>query len=261
MRVVGPETVTEGSMGPLENLLRLALGLGWIGLASALFLVALVVCLPSRATRIKIGNVYGTVAGKGAAWLSGSRFVIKGEHHADHRRPTLYVCNHASILDIFLGIWMSRWGTCGVAKKEIVYYPFFGQFYWLSGHLTLDRGNNARAVRALEKLVDFIARHRLSVYIWPEGTRSHDGRLLPFKRGAFHLALATKLPIVPVVLRGTHRAWKNRTLRLTPTTVEIELLPPIETAHWTRESLDAHIEEIRQVYIAALPDDQKPLAA
>ncbi len=260
VRSVGPDVVVEGPVGVPETLLRLLLGLIWVGLASGAFLFALIVCLPSRATRIKIGNIYGSVAGRGAAWLTGSRFVIRGEQHADRHRPTLYVCNHASILDIFVGIWMSRVGTCGVAKKEIVYYPFFGQFFWLAGHLTLDRGNNKRAVRALEKLVGFVARHKLSVYIWPEGTRSRDGRLLPFKRGAFHLALATKLPIVPIVLTGTHRAWPNRTLTLYKTTVNIQFLPPISTAHWTKENLDQHIEEIRQVYLEHLPEDQKPVA-
>lgn len=258
-RAIGPAGVVEGPVGFVETWLRLALGLAWVGLCSALFLVALVACLPSRATRIKVGNVYGSFAGRGAAWLTGSRFVIKGEEHADPKRPTLYVCNHASMLDVFLGIWMSRWGTCGVAKKEIVYYPFFGQFFWLAGHLTIDRGNNERAVNALKELVDFVRRHRLSIYIWPEGTRSRDGRLLPFKRGAFHIALASKLPIVPIVLRGTHRAWPNRGLKLFRTTVEIEHLPPIETAHWTRENLEHHIEELRQVYVRALPEDQRPL--
>jgi 1-acyl-sn-glycerol-3-phosphate acyltransferase len=82
---------------------------------------------------------------------------------------------------------------------------------------------------------------------------------LPFKKGAFHLGLATKLPIVPIVLRGTHRAWPNRTFRLSKTTVEIEFLPPIDTSHWTAETLDQHMAELRDVYIAALPEDQRPL--
>ncbi|MFO0728112.1 MAG: lysophospholipid acyltransferase family protein [Myxococcota bacterium] len=258
-RSIGPEVVVEGPLNALSNAIRLSLGLIWVGLASGGFLIALIACLPSRATRIKIGNIYGTVAGRGASWLTGSRYEIRGEQHADRHRPSLYLCNHASILDTFVGIWMSRVGTCGVAKKEIIYYPFFGQFFWLSGHLTLDRSNNKTAVRALERLVGFVARHKLSVYIWPEGTRSRDGRLLPFKRGAFHLALATKLPIVPIVLTGTQRAWPHRSLRLFRTTVRVQFLPPISTAHWTKETLDEHIEEIRQVYLKHLPEDQRPL--
>ncbi len=259
VRAVGPDSVVDGPMGFVENWIRLTLGITWVGICTMAFVVVLFICLPSRATRVKVGNVDGSVAGRGAAWLTGSRFVIKGEEHADYRRPTLYVCNHASVLDVFLGVWMSKWGTCGVAKKEIVYYPFLGQFFWLAGHLTIDRGNNTKAVAALKKLVHFVTKNRLSIYIWPEGTRSKSGRLLPFKKGAFHLGLATKLPIVPIVLRGTHRAWPNRTFRLSRTTVEIEFLPPIDTSHWTQETLDQHMAELREVYIKALPEDQRPL--
>lgn len=257
-RIVGPAEVVDGPVGFVETWLRMGLGLFWVGLSSTVFLVVLFACLPSRATRIKVGNVYGSFAGKGAAWLTGSRFLIKGERLVENAPPSIYLSNHASMLDIFLGIWMSRTGTCGVAKKQIVYYPFFGQFYWLAGHLTIDRADNARAVRALERLVEFVKKHGLSIWIWPEGTRSRDGRLLPFKRGPFHLALATGMPIVPIVLRGTHRAWPNHTLRLYRTTVEVEHLPAIDTRHWTKETLDQHIEEVRQVYLAALPADQQP---
>ncbi len=255
---MGPSEVVDGPVGFAETWLRLSAGMLWVGFGSSLFLIALLFCLPSRATRIKIGNVYGSFVGRGCAWLTGSRFVIRGEEHAVAARPTLYVCNHSSILDVFLGVWMSRIGTCGVAKREIVYYPFLGQFYWLSGHLLIDRKNNSRGVAALEGLVDFVKRHGLSVYIWPEGTRSRDGRLLPFKRGPFHLALATRLPMVPIVLRGSHRAWPNRTLRLFRTTVEIEFLPPIDTSAWSRETLDRHIADIHDIYARALPDDQRP---
>jgi lysophosphatidate acyltransferase len=261
LRTVGPAAVVEGRLGLFENWIRLTLGLSWVAVCSVAFLVALFACLPSRATRVKVGNVYGSVAGRGAAWLTGSRFVIRGEEHADPKRPTLYVCNHASVLDVFLGIWMSRTGTCGVAKKEIIYYPFLGQFFWLAGHLTIDRGNNAKAVRSLKKLVSFVMDNKLSIYIWPEGTRSKDGRLLPFKKGAFHLALATRLPVVPIVMRGTHHVWPNRTYRLHRKTVEIEFLPPIDTSGWTEETLPEHIEALRNVYIQALPEDQRPLPA
>lgn len=260
-RVVGPDSIVDGPMNLVETWIRLSLGLVWVATSTIVFVIILFFCLPSRATRVKVGNIYGSVAGGGAAWLTGSRFVIKGEEHAIADRPSIYICNHSSVLDVFVGIWMSRIGTCGVAKKEILYYPFLGQFFWLAGHLTIDRGNNSKAVASLKKLVDFVTRNKLSIWIWPEGTRSKSGRLLPFKRGAFHMALETKLPLVPVLLTGSQRAWPNRTFRLYRTTVEIEFLPPIATAHWTRENLDQHIAEIVEVYDRHLPEDQRPLSA
>lgn len=258
-RIVGPVHCEESSLGFVETWTRLGLGLLWIGLCTVAFLFVLVLFLPSRAARIRVGNVYGTLAGKGCAWLTGSQFRITGQEHADGRRPCLYLANHASLLDIFLGIWLSPTGTCGVGKKEIVYYPFFGQFFWLSGHLTIDRSNNQSAVDKLKNLAAFVQQHGLSIFIWPEGTRSKDGRLRPFKRGAFHLALATGLPIVPMVIAGTQRAWENRSLRLNRTCVDVTFLPAIDTSSWTRDNLDAHIAEIERVFAAHLPEDQKPL--
>lgn len=260
-RVIGPDTVVEGRINVVSNWIRLTLGLTWVAICSLVFVVILLFCLPWRSTRVKVGNVYGSFVGRGVALLTGSKYVIKGEEHAVPERPSIYICNHSSVLDVFVGIWMSRIGTCGVAKKEILYYPFLGQFFWLAGHLTIDRGNNSKAVRSLRKLVDFVTKNGMSIWIWPEGTRSKSGRLLPFKRGAFHMALETKLPIVPVLLTGTHRAWPNRTFQMFRTTVEVEFLPPISTAHWTKENLDQHIEEIVAVYDRHLPEDQRPLPA
>jgi 1-acyl-sn-glycerol-3-phosphate acyltransferase len=152
--------------------------------------------------------------------------VIRGEEHADSKRPAVYLANHTSILDIFLGIWLSPSGTCGVGKKEVIWYPFFGQFFWLAGHLTIDRNNRGSAIEALKGLATLVAKHGLSIFVWPEGTRSRDGRLRSFKKGAFHVALATKLPVVPMVITGAHHAWESRSLRLRRRTVHVTFLPP-----------------------------------
>jgi lysophosphatidate acyltransferase len=258
-RVVGPATLVPEDLSLAETWFRLSLGFAWVGLCTAVFLVALVLFLPSRATRIRVGNVYGTWAGRGMAWLTGSQFVIRGEEHADGQRPAIYLANHTSIIDIFLGIWLSPTGTCGIGKKEVIWYPFFGQFFWLAGHLTIDRNNRASAVEALGELATFVARHALSIFVWPEGTRSRDGRLRSFKKGPFHLALATKLPIVPMVIANAHEAWASRSFRLRRRTITVTFLPPIETASWEKEHLDEHIHAVEGVFATALPESQRPL--
>jgi 1-acyl-sn-glycerol-3-phosphate acyltransferase len=260
VRVVGPDTLEEGPISLVETWARLTLGLLWMGLCTVVFLVVLFLFLPSRAARIRVGNVYGTFAGKGCAWLTGSRFVIRGEEHADGKRPCIYIANHASVIDIFLGIWLSPTGTCGVGKKEIIWYPFFGQFFWLSGHLRIDRGNRASAVEALKDLAAFVKKHGLSIFVWPEGTRSKDGRLKPFKKGPFHLALATGLPVVPMIMTHTNKAWETRAFRLRRTNIEVTFLPPIDTTGWTKENLDENIKKVERVMAHALPEDQQPLA-
>jgi 1-acyl-sn-glycerol-3-phosphate acyltransferase len=258
-RIVGPARLVEKDLSFVETWLRLSLGLLWVGVCSTVFLVALFLFLPSRAARIRVGNVYGTWAGKGMAWLTGSQFVIRGEEHANSKRPAIYLANHTSIIDIFLGIWLSPTGTCGVGKKEVIWYPFFGQFFWLAGHLRIDRNNRASAVEAMRDMSAFVAKHALSIFVWPEGTRSKDGRLRAFKKGAFHMALATKLPVVPMVITGAHEAWESRSLRLRRRTITVTFLPPIETTAWQKDHLDEHIRAVEDVFAAALPDAQKPL--
>ncbi|MCC7112419.1 MAG: 1-acyl-sn-glycerol-3-phosphate acyltransferase [Deltaproteobacteria bacterium] len=258
---VGPATLVRGPIGPVESALRLGLGLAWTGLCTLGFLVVLIALLPSRVARINVGNVYGSFVGKGCAWLTGSRYLIHNRAAAHAERPAIYVANHASLIDIFLGAWLSPMNLCGVAKKEIIYYPFFGQFFWLAGHLRIDRGDRGKAVASLKALADIVKKNALSIFIWPEGTRSKDGRLRPFKKGAFHLALSTGLPIVPMVITGSHKAWEARSLRLSREQVDITFLPPIDTSGWTKETLDEHIREVEAVFAAALPEDQRPLAA
>jgi putative phosphoserine phosphatase/1-acylglycerol-3-phosphate O-acyltransferase len=80
-----------------------------------------------------------------------------------------------------------------------------------------------------------------------------------FKKGAFHVALATHLPIVPMVIVGAHHAWESRSFRLRRTTVEVTFLPPIDTSAWQADSLDAHIHDVENVFAAALPPEQRPL--
>lgn len=253
-----PRLAVERRLGLASLALRIMFGVAVYAVCAVVVLVLLLLCLPSRKARIKIGNHTGHFTGRLAVWLTGSSVHVRGLEHLDANRPAIYVANHTSILDIALGIWLAPTGTCGVAKKEIVLYPFFGQYYWLSGHLRIDRKNARRALRSLRELAALVARHSLSVFIWPEGTRSADGRLRSFKRGAFHLALETKLPIVPVVIAGSHRCWPQGTARLVSANVDVTCLPPIDTRLWTSETLGERVREIEALFAAALPADQRP---
>jgi len=96
--------------------------------------------------------------------------------------------------------------------------------------------------------------------MWPEGTRSRSGRLQPFKKGIVHLALQTKLPIVPVVVAGAHQAWEKNTLRVRSVPIRISALPPVETGEWSVANLEHHLEELHQIFQRALPPDQQALA-
>lgn len=240
---------------------KIFLGLLFLAVIMAVLMPLLVLLLPFRRTRIVLTNYAGTLIGGGLVWFSGCKLHVEGREYADGTHPVIMVGNHTSILDAFTAVWLVPPGTVGIAKKQIIYYPFFGQAWFLSGHLLIDRRNRERAVESLKKLADYVRSQRLSIMLWPEGTRSHDGRLKAFKKGFAHLALQTGLPVVPVVIQGAHKSWKKGQLRFRPVNIHIRLLPPIDTSNWTLENIEGHIAEVRQAFIDALPSDQRPLPA
>lgn len=151
-------------------------------------------------------------------------------------------------------------GTLATAKRETAYVPFLGQLYALSGNVLINRANKRDAAAALQDAIDLMRRYRTSVWMWPEGTRSSDGRLLAFKRGFAHLALATRLPIVPIIVSNAHRCWPRGRSYTRPAAIGVRILPPISTTGWTVETLDRHVADVHASFAAALPDDQKPRA-
>ncbi len=257
-RMQAPQPTT-GRMNPILAWIRFTAGFLFVILVTVpTFLLALLL-LPWRDLRVRLGNLYGKSIGRTCIWLSGTRPIIHNAERLDPSRPAIYIANHASVLDLHVGIWMCPVGGVGAAKKELAYVPFFGWIFALTGHLLLDRQNRQNAIAAMAKAGALVRKHRLSVWIWPEGTRSRDGRLLPFKKGFAHLVLATGLPIVPVVIHGTHRRWPNRTFELHPGDLHIDVLEPVDTSGWTLENLDQHIAEVRQIYLDHLESDQLPL--
>ena len=248
-------------MARLASTIRLLLGLTAVGLAAGLQTLILLALLPSRAARIRSCIVFERIAGYSCSWLTGCRLTISGREHLNNQRPAIYVVNHTSLVDLFIVMRIIPGSAVGIAKKEIVRYPFFGQMYLLTGHLRLDRGRHAAAVASLQALSKLVRTHKLSIIMSPEGTRARDGRVQPFKKGMVHLALQTGLPVVPIVVRGAHRVWQSDSLTLRAAQVSVDVLPAVSTNHWSAEDTDAAVEEIHAIYRRALPPDQLPLPA
>ncbi len=245
-------------MNQISGILRLIFGMLLMGVFVAIWAVLLTLLLPWRVGRIKACNYFGKTAGRAMMWISGCPLTIEGTENLDASRPALYVSNHTSIVDIFLAMWISPVGTVGVAKKQVAFYPLFGQLYLLSGHLRIDRGNSQKAIASLASLASYVRDHKLSIWMWPEGTRSRDGRLLPFKKGIVHLALQTGLPIVPVVVIGAQEAWVKGTLAVSRVPITIRALPAIDTSGWDADHMDEELEQIYAVFQRALPPNQQP---
>ena len=239
-------------IGPVSFLLRFVLGFTWLTFWSILCMTLMVLALPFRTLRIRIGNFCGKMIGPFITRIIGTKLINPDRLKLKNSGPAIYVTNHTSSLDIFISMAICPYGGCGVGKKEVVRIPFFGWAYWLSGHLLIDRGNREKAVPSMNKLSKFVNDNKLSVWICPEGTRSMDGKLIPFKKGFVHLALATGLPIVPVIFHGAHKRWPAKTMQFYPGEVRVEVLEPIPTDSWSKDTIDDHVAEVRKVMASAL---------
>ena len=239
-------------IGYFSFLIRFTVGFIWLSFWSLACMALMLLALPFRSLRVRIGNLCGKIIGPVIARIIGAKVVNPYAEKLNNSTPAIFVTNHSSALDVFISMGLCPYGGCGVGKKEILRIPFFGQAYWLAGHLLIDRGNNSKAVASMSKLSNFVKTKDLSIWIWPEGTRSVDGKLIAFKKGFVHLALATGLPIVPVVLHGAHKIWPAKTMEFYPGEVRVEVLDSIKTDNWSKENLDKHVEEVRGVMAKAL---------
>ena len=175
---------------------------------------------------------------------SGVETHVRGLEHVRLDGPQIFFSSHASIADIcILGAVLPveyRW----LARKEVFRVPFIGWYIAMAGHLKIDRGDRASAVALLREAARRV-RGGTNVLVFPEGTRSPDGRLLPFKKGVFHLAVEAGVPIVPIRVLGSERLIPKGGWRLGSGPVEVLLAPAIPTAGLTREELPGLMERVR----------------
>lgn len=228
-------------------------------LFTTIFIAVCILFLPWRKLRIQLCNIYGSYIGTTLLFLLNANLSVTHKERIGENYPAIYIGNHTSTLDIPIGISLCPIGGVGISKKELAYIPFFGWLYLLSGHLLIDRKNREAAIRSMDHIARLVKKHNLSIWIWPEGTRSKDGRLQPFKKGFVHLALSTQLPIVPVIIHNAHNKWGKQTgLNITPGKIKVDVLPKIDTTHWKAETVDEHAIEIYKTFSQNLTQEQKP---
>ncbi len=196
-------------------------------------------------------NTTASLWGDLATSLAGVDLRVEGEENLWARRPAVFIFNHQSGIDMLLMIKLLRRDLTGVAKQEVRWNPVFGPLLQAAGIVFIDRSDTARAIEAMKPAVRAL-RHGRSLVIAPEGTRSNTPRLGRFKKGAFHIAMQAKVPIVPVVFRNALDALPKHGVVVRPATVEAVVLPPVDTRGWKRKHLDAEIDAIRERYQAVL---------
>lgn len=173
------------------------------------------------------------------------QFGTLGYTITDKRHPYVVVSNHESYADIFLisNVPMEmKW----LAKAELLRIPVFGWLMRMAGDVPVHRGKLSSRIEALEGCRDRLAK-RVSVMIFPEGTRSADGAMLPFRDGAFQLALETGTPILPLAVAGTSNGMAKGTFRFQPTRALCEVLEPIPTSHLSMDDMPELKRRVRSV--------------
>jgi 1-acyl-sn-glycerol-3-phosphate acyltransferase len=202
-----------------------AVGGLWFLFCSALGIVWLLVAPGSRQALY----VYGRVFCRGLVRLMGWRIDVANREVLDAARPCVFVGNHQSFLDVvtFGSIFPKR--TVSAGKREIGRIPIFGWFYRLSGNLVIDRGNPRGARDSLEEAARTIREEGVSVWFMPEGHRNTGPELLPFKTGAFRLALAAGVPVVPIVAEPLEVIADTRRRLARPGALRVTVLEPILT--------------------------------
>lgn len=159
-------------------------------------------------------------------------------------QPAIIVSNHQNNLDLLVGSWSCPPRCVTLGKKSLLWIPIFGQMYWLTGNLLIDRDNKKKAWQALDKVAEEIHRKKISVWIMPEGTRSRGRGLLPFKKGAFVTAIKAQVPIIPVVFSPYHQVFDFNRKR--PGKIIVSVLPPVSTKGLSVEEASALSETIYQ---------------
>ncbi|MGE0710851.1 MAG: lysophospholipid acyltransferase family protein [Planctomycetota bacterium] len=225
----------------------LALGCGAL---AALFAVCapLALAWPTLAWRNRLSLFAGRVWSRLALYLCGVQVVYEGLEHLAH--PAILTFNHSSHLDFLVNAELSGSRCLVFGKRALARLPFLGWAWAIGGHPLIRREEREQWQRELDRVAALL-RAGYSTMIAPEGRRSPTGELLPFKKGPFHLAVASRLPIVPVVIEGGHTLVDGRVVAIRGT-IRARLLPPVPTADWSLERLDEHKDDLRALYARAL---------
>jgi 1-acyl-sn-glycerol-3-phosphate acyltransferase len=187
-------------------------------------------------------------------WLSGIRSTIEGAQHIQRDRAAVYAVNHASNVEppILFDALQDLFPRLRILyKAELRTLPILTRAFDLAGFVPLERGNRDQSLPAIDRAVQAL-REGNSFLIFPEGTRSRTGELLPFKKGGFIMAIKGQVPVVPVAISGARSAMRKGSPIINPVRVRVKFGAPIDTAGMTLEDRDLLIARVREQVEAML---------
>ena len=191
-----------------------------------------------------VANVWSQIL----IWAGGATLEVIGAEHLDPKRPTIYICNHQSTLDapvLFKSLWPVPFRY--VSKHTLKYVPVTGWYLMVAGYIFINRSNRRAAVATLDAAAVKV-RAGTSIVVFPEGTRSETGAILPFKKGPFALATKAKVAICPVTIEGTGKVMPKNSWKITPGPVRVKIGSPIDPTPFGNDR-EALMHAVRDVMI------------
>ncbi len=182
------------------------------------------------------------------ACLVGLKVTYRTPKGGKHNGPAVYIANHQNNYDLVTTTGSVQPGTVTIGKKSLVWIPFFGIIYWLTGNIIINREDKKSAKETIKGVADQMREKNLSVMIFPEGTRSRGRGLLPFKMGAFHTALQAGVNVVPTVVSNTHEQVKLN--RWNNGEVIVEVLEPIDISQYKKREIRRLMNDAQAIMLA-----------
>lgn len=194
-------------------------------------------------------KTFAPILGKPVLFFLGIDFEVEDLRPEPHR-PAVYLFNHSSTLDIptLLALALERIRI--VIKWEMQYIIPIWAVGRMTGQIFIKRQDRERSVATLQQALARLKTKKLSLVMAPEGSRKHSGKIGPFKKGAFHMALDLGYPVIPVYFEGNDELSYRGSLMAKSGKLKATIHPPVDTSGWKRENIDEHIAEVRAMYLA-----------
>ena len=195
-----------------------------------------------------------------ASALIGLDLDVHGREHLWRHRPAIFMFNHQSNADMLIMASLIRRDIVGVGKRELKQLPVIGPLMGAAGVVFIDRSDRRAAIETMKPLVNAMRDERKSLVIAPEGTRAPTRKLGAFKKGGFHIAIESGVPIVPVVIHNSGDISPKGEKIFRSGTVHVDVLPAIDTSQWMVSTVDDHVAEIRNTFLRALGQPELSVA-
>ncbi|XP_065192006.1 1-acyl-sn-glycerol-3-phosphate acyltransferase alpha-like [Sycon ciliatum] len=192
-----------------------------------------------KTNHMNLSSIYGRVLALGMKVFTSTEVIVEGLEHLEKEHSCIFVSNHQSSLDLLamMAVWPQN--TVAVAKQSVVFMPVFGIAAYLNGTILINRKNSSGAKQQLNAVFQGMVQRKGRIWFFPEGTRNRtsDG-MLPFKKGAFFMAIENQVPVVPIVFSSMSDFYSRTEMRWDSGKIRVKALPPVPTTGMSKDDME-----------------------